>query len=317
MALNTINGGDGNDTIFGGSAGLSTGNLIDGGNGNDYIYGGGAPYRPAGSIFQPINYSGSDTISGGNGNDHIYGHGLSLDQFGTDGGDMIDAGNGSDYVWGNGGADTIHGGAGSDRLYGAAEDDRLYGEAGNDHINGNLGNDLVDGGTGDDDLHGGQGNDTVYGGDGNDTLSGDMGSDTLAGGGGIDVLTGDVTADHFGADVFVFGVVGPLQIPDAGFATSGPAAYQTDSITDFDGDKLSLGFIPTAILTGQAQSDVASAFALAGELVSSHSGDHEVAVIGVGNDAYLFFSGTGTGGLDSAVRLDNVNASSIQVGDFV
>ena len=317
-ASNTVNGGAGDDVIFGGSAGTSVGNLLDGGSGNDYIYGGGTAYQPIGGLYQPSNFSGSDTIYGGDGNDHIYGHGPTLDGFGTDAGDIIDAGSGSDYVWANGGADTAHGGDGADRLYGAADDDRLYGDAGNDHINGNAGNDVIDGGTGNDDLRGGQGNDSLQGGDGNDVLSGDRGSDTLQGGAGIDMLSGDLAGDRDGNNVFVFRVYGPLDLSEAAFATGGSSAGLTDSITDFaDGDKLSLSFTPTIILAGQAQADVASAGLMATQLFSDHAGDHEVAAIGVGGDTYLFFSGTGTGALDSAVRLDHVSPASIDTGDFI
>jgi len=317
-ASNTINGGSGDDVLFGGSAGTSVGNHLDGGSGDDYIYGGGSAYQPTGGLYQPSNFSGSDTISGDDGNDHIFGHAPMMDGFGTDAGDIIDAGNGDDYVWGNGGGDTVHGGNGSDRLYGAADDDRLYGDAGNDHINGNTGNDLADGGIGNDDLHGGQGNDTLYGGEGNDTLSGDRGSDTLTGGAGIDVLSGDVAGDRDGNNVFVFGVSGPLEISDAAFARTGPLANLTDTITDFGGgDTLSLGFTPAAVLTGAVQADIGTATALATQLIGDHSGDHEVAAIGVGDDTYLFYSGTGTRGIDSVIRLDHVNPSAIDTSDFV
>ncbi|WP_434646878.1 retention module-containing protein [Achromobacter piechaudii] len=78
-----------------------------------------------------------------------------------------------------GGNDTIHGGTGDDIIYGQGGDDALYGDDGNDILYGGAGNDLLHGGAGNDTLDGGSGNDTLIGGKGDDTLYGGAGSDTF------------------------------------------------------------------------------------------------------------------------------------------
>jgi Ca2+-binding RTX toxin-like protein len=300
----TISGGDGDDQVDGGNgidhiSGNEGNNHIDGGAGDDWIEGGGYNY-----LRMPYPYqvdSGSDVIAGGSGNDHIWGSREDGAQTSLDGADTIDAGDGSDYVNGNAGADVIHGGAGTDRLYGGADDDKLYGEAGSDHLNGNKGNDTLDGGDGNDELFGGQGSDQLAGSIGNDSLSGDVGADTLRGGAGIDTLTG-------GADADVFAFAGH----DAAF--SGPAF---DLITDFlEGtDKIMLPFLPVSLLTGSGS--LASAATVAQQLLDGHAGDHEVAAVQVGGDAYLFYASDAGGIVDSAIRLAGVSATAFQLSDFV
>nr|WP_047168727.1 family 16 glycosylhydrolase [Sphingomonas sp. Y57] len=233
--------------------------------------------------------AGADTIFGGTGNDHLYGQ---SPNGGPDGADRIDGGDGSDYLQGNAGADTLDGGNGSDRINGGADDDSIRGGEGNDSINGNLGNDRVGGGIGNDYLRGGQGNDTLDGGDGNDILSGDL---------GVDLLTGGAGVDHF---VFA-GCASTLAAPDR--------------ITDFqDGvDLLSIGFRPTAVMTGAAQASLSAAAAEAQHLFDAHPGLGEVAAVQVGADTYIFYSGSGGATVDSAVDLGTVDPVSIGTADFV
>jgi len=78
-----------------------------------------------------------------------------------------------------GGNDTVHGGTGDDIIYGQGGNDTLYGDDGNDILYGGSGNDTLHGGAGNDVLDGGSGNDTLIGGKGNDTLYGGAGSDTF------------------------------------------------------------------------------------------------------------------------------------------
>ncbi|MCX7702011.1 MAG: hypothetical protein N2039_14135, partial [Gemmataceae bacterium] len=108
----TINGGAGDDRIFGSNfvdridVGAGTSNIAFGMDGNDTIFGG----------------SGRDTLYGGRGNDVLFGR------------------TGNDVLWGEWGNDTLLGETGDDSLYGGAGDDMLLG--------GN-GADLLDGGSGD------------------------------------------------------------------------------------------------------------------------------------------------------------------------
>jgi Ca2+-binding RTX toxin-like protein len=78
-----------------------------------------------------------------------------------------------------GGDDTVHGGTGDDIIYGQGGNDTLYGDDGNDILYGGSGNDYLHGGAGNDVLDGGSGNDTLIGGKGDDTLYGGAGSDTF------------------------------------------------------------------------------------------------------------------------------------------
>ncbi len=85
--LSTINGGGGDDTLFGGT----TGSLLVGGPGSDFLHGG----------------PGNDTLIGGAGNDTLFG------------------GAGNDQLYGNAGDDSLFGGPGADTLYGGAGNDTL------------------------------------------------------------------------------------------------------------------------------------------------------------------------------------------------
>ena len=141
-----IFGGDGNDTITGGS-------------GNDTIYG---------------NF-GDDFIIGGAGNDSILG-GL--------GADLLSGQSGNDRIFGGDESDTIYGGAGNDYIEGKGKADTLYGGGGNDTILGGAGSDLIYGEAGDDWIYVGDivplvFHDTVYAGAGTDRVSWDAGDTIL------------------------------------------------------------------------------------------------------------------------------------------
>jgi Ca2+-binding RTX toxin-like protein len=88
----------------------------------------------------------------------------------------------------NDGDDKLNGGIGDDILFGQGGDDILNGESGNDILIGGTGNDILSGGTGNDTLSGGLGNDILSGGEGNDTLIGGLGNDTLTGNSGADTF---------------------------------------------------------------------------------------------------------------------------------
>lgn len=162
----TLNGGNGADSINVGFTMMPIGNLtIDGGDGDDVINGGsGNDSIDAGNGQDAVaGGDGNDTINGNNGNDVLTGDvgddsifgGDGADTInGNDGSDMVNGGSGVDSVSGDGGGDTVYGGAGNDLLFGdggaSPDDDVVYGNSGDDQINGGGGNDLLDGGAGDD-----------------------------------------------------------------------------------------------------------------------------------------------------------------------
>jgi Ca2+-binding RTX toxin-like protein len=214
-----IFGGDGNDTITGGSGndllfGQAGNDTIKGNGGNDLLFGG----------------SGNDTLDGGVGDDQLFGEAGDDRMIWNPGGgtDLFEGGDGNDTAEVNGGngAETftitangtrvrfdrvtpgpfsldigttenlvLHAGGGDDVITagnGLASliSLTLDGGDGNDTITGGDGNDLLIGGNGDDIVIGGRGNDTAQLGNGNDTFiwnPGD-GSDTVDGGSGNDTL---------------------------------------------------------------------------------------------------------------------------------
>ncbi|QNT41285.1 retention module-containing protein [Pseudomonas asiatica] len=80
---------------------------------------------------------------------------------------------------------------GNDILNGGAGNDLLFGQGGDDTLDGGKGNDILIGGLGKDTLLGGEGNDILLGGKGDDTMTGGSGADTFvwkAGDTGNDVI---------------------------------------------------------------------------------------------------------------------------------
>lgn len=198
----TILGGNGADTITGGTAGEQ----IDGGDGDDSIIGstGNDTIRGGDGDDFIDGADGDDSIVAGDGNDSVTG-GIGIDAIdGGDGADTLDGGLESDDVNGMSGNDSIIGGEGDDTLRGGADEDIILAGDGNDLVEGNSGNDSIDGGTGNDQVHGGSGNDTLTGDSGTDILNGSAGddsvnggseADTIYGGGGQDSLNGGIDGD--------------------------------------------------------------------------------------------------------------------------
>ncbi|WP_308189089.1 calcium-binding protein [Nostoc mirabile] len=118
----TLNGGDGNDTLNGDG-------ILNGGDGNDTLDGGG-------------------TLNGGDGNDTLDGGGTLNGDNGDDilnGSGILNGGDGNDALIGAFGNDTLIGAFGNDTLNGGVGDDELNGGAGNDSLNGGEGNDILAG----------------------------------------------------------------------------------------------------------------------------------------------------------------------------
>lgn len=194
----TVDGGDGDDLIFGGH----NGNHIGGGNGNDTIYGGDLTDTIFGG-------SGADFIAAGAGDDEIdsgivLGHTFANPDgddtvLGGPGNDTIKTGRGNDIVNGGDGNDTILSGPDDDEIRGGDGDDDIKSGLGNDTINGGFGDDTITAGPDNDDVNGAGGNDTIslgngndigHGGSGDDTINGNSGDDTITGGPGTNVLIG-------------------------------------------------------------------------------------------------------------------------------
>jgi Ca2+-binding RTX toxin-like protein len=105
--FNDVISGNGQDNLLSGFTGSDT---VNGGAGDDLIYGDFA-IREVGEI--PFNYDdpgivqGDDILNGGGGDDLIFGHG---------GNDTIEGGQGEDTLIGGAGADRITGGGGPDQF---------------------------------------------------------------------------------------------------------------------------------------------------------------------------------------------------------
>jgi phospholipase/lecithinase/hemolysin len=112
-----LDGGAGNDLLFGGWAG----DILRGDTGNDFLFGG----------------QGADTLLGNSGHDVL---------FGGRGNDLLLGGHDDDLLFGGQGNDTLFGEAGNDYLFGGIGEDELNGGEGLDWLFGELGLDrLVEG----------------------------------------------------------------------------------------------------------------------------------------------------------------------------
>jgi uncharacterized delta-60 repeat protein len=211
---NTLDGGDGNDSLNV-TVAATAGSTLLGGNGNDTLTAG----------------SGPDTLDGGAGNDSLDGGGGDDQLTGGTGDDALTGGAGNDRLLGGIGTDTLAGGAGDDRLDGGTGADRLFGNAGTDTADygtrsagvtvdladavlgkeGEAGEgdtvysdvEVVIGGAGNDALRGSAADNVFYGNGGDDLLDGRGGNDLLVGGAGKDRLYGGVGDDTlYGNDAF-------------------------------------------------------------------------------------------------------------------
>ena len=113
--IDTIDGGLGNDLIFGEDGS----DIIDGGLDDDAILGG----------------RGNDTITGGGGNDAITG---------DSGNDTIQGGSGNDFILGGRSNDILRGGPGDDSIDGGIGNDQLFGGPGADIYTPSVGDDFID-----------------------------------------------------------------------------------------------------------------------------------------------------------------------------
>lgn len=141
---------------------------------------------------------------------------------------------------------------GKDALLGGTGDDIIFGQGGNDSLDGGSGNDILLGGTGNDLLDGGKGNDTLIGGLGGDTFvwkAGDTGTDVIkdfkaAEGDRIDLrdlLQGEAgsTIDNF-LKITTADGVSSLEVNSAGkFNSNDAAAAKADVTIKLEGNNWS------------------------------------------------------------------------------
>lgn len=118
-------------------------NTVDGGGGDDVLYGGAGNQRIRGK-------GGDDTLFGGIGEDQLEGSNGTDTLYGENGDDRLLGGNDPDELYGGDGEDEMYGGAGDDVLFGGAGKSFLYGDEGDDTIHLESGAGQADGGTGDD-----------------------------------------------------------------------------------------------------------------------------------------------------------------------
>jgi Ca2+-binding RTX toxin-like protein len=162
----TLDGGDGNDTLIGGTAG----DLLDADNGRDQLFGGGGADELRGDNDDDHldGGPGADVIDGGAGDDTV-------DYSGATGPLAIDLDGNADDGQSNEGdrveadVERVVGGPFDDRIAAISGTHSLVGGDGNDTLAGGSGVDRLDGGAGDDRLNGGVGSDVLLGGDGFDT----------------------------------------------------------------------------------------------------------------------------------------------------
>lgn len=112
----------GGDDVIGGR---TTNDLIDGGDGNDTLWGDYPGYTVT---------PGADWLEGGAGNDTVYGGASD---------DLLSGGSGNDNLQGEVGNDVLRGATGQDQLYGGDGNDLLVGGAGDDYLEGGAGNDVL------------------------------------------------------------------------------------------------------------------------------------------------------------------------------
>lgn len=213
LNVETLIGGDGNDTLTG-SADVDA---LYGGSGDDWFVAtlgdgdkmdGGANTSISGGGGDTVDFSGIGSLVSVNLDLGTAGGGAGVkfltnieNIIGTDYNDTIKGNTGDNKLLGGIGDDTIAGKAGDDTLLGGTGNDTLYGEDGNDRLFGEDGNDRLFSGTGVNVMDGGTGNDNLYitpSADSGNTLKGDEGNDnffvenssgnTIIGGNGTDWL---------------------------------------------------------------------------------------------------------------------------------
>src|SRR3954471_7105799 len=164
----TLNGGLGNDRLFGGSeadtlVGETGGDVMSGGGGTDT-----ADYSDrTAPLDLTIDGTANDGESGEGDNvltdvENLNGGGADDNLTGSAHKNVISGLGGDDYIQGVGAADSLNGGDGNDGILAGGGSDSVYGSTGNDFLNGDGGSDTLYGGLGDNTLRGAPGDDSLY-----------------------------------------------------------------------------------------------------------------------------------------------------------
>jgi len=191
MEGNSVDGGAGDDTLFGGdghetfaywnASGDYGHDFVDGGGGINMLqFGSVSAVRvdfrdgmatgsgPAGAW--SVDFRNIDMVSGGDQNDVFIGAQASYTGYGEEGNDRMLGSASRDIMYGNEGNDTLRGGGGDDYIQGDSGNDLLEGGAGNDELTGLSGSDIQRGGAGNDKLDWSPDDVLVDGGSETDTL---------------------------------------------------------------------------------------------------------------------------------------------------
>lgn len=341
--------------------GTAAAESIDGGGGSDTIYGGPADGGTS------VTLGGADTLFGGAGDDLIFAAtdvglvdgGSGRDILVLDGDDdvtvslaashleVVLSGNGDDTLDGtaSGGRIGITGGGGSDSIIGGAVGDTLSGGAGDDTITGGGGRDRIDGGEGSDDLDGGSAIDRVSygsatggvtvsladtgwqdtGGGGIDRLSrfeileGSIFDDSLTGTAAADTLLGDTGNDTLdaaaGADLMIGGSGNDVYfVDDAGDRVREQRLAGSDTVVASVNYTLE-SEVETLLLIGEAvegTGNSSSNLLLGNDADNRLSGldNNDILDGGGGNDT--LFGGSGTDWLVGGTGNDFLDGGSAQ-----
>jgi Ca2+-binding RTX toxin-like protein len=325
---------DGNDCLFGGSAGdvifchggddfingFFGNDTVIAGFGNDQIFdpfGGGSELVFANEGNDSLDiWNGNDTVFAGQGNDSIFHSGANNPlYFLNEGADTVggaaatgamivvggnDSNDGSDSLFVGTGADLVFGNGGNDTIRDHGGNNTLIGGAGNDSVQcTTAGTDLIFANEGDDTVGSASGQDTVFGGIGNDQIAGGAdGGQLLLGNEGNDTLDGllgiDTISGGSGADVFRYF---NADYDGANANAGGPIEFITD--VNFDEDRFQLFFgINFAAVTSSGAAvnleDAADAAVGAAFALNGNTGN-VAAVFTFNGRSYLATDANGTG----------------------
>ncbi|MCW5655261.1 calcium-binding protein [Hydrogenophaga sp.] len=330
---NVIEGGDGNDTLYGAMAhdtldGGAGADVMAGGAGNDtYVVDdiGDTVIERVGEgtdlVLSSVSFSLSDnvenlTLTGAASGLHAVGNAQANVLRANDAGSRLEGGAENDSLYGGAGADTLDGGTGEDLMVGGRGDDvyvvddpgdvvlELPGEGTDTVMTGlsytltqdsNVENLIL---TGSNNVNG-TGNDDInvlIGNDGANLLSGGAGVDTLSGGGGNDTLDGGT-----GADAMAGGSGDDTYVVDnVGDTVTESAGEGTDLVLASVSHALSAN-VENLTLTGSTAGLTATGNGLANVLIANNAGS--LLAGADGNDTgtiYVFNAGDGADSITDA-----------------